>query len=261
MENINLKCAIESSQIQNRLLYNPNRLELQLREKDMYDLDHVYETVRSLQYKGVQVVLHHPMSVRGHSLDILDENSTVSHFYRWTTRELIELCKQLKIKCVIHAHYAFTTSKDINDITIQNTYNEIEKIHKNDPGVLLWENSCYGVFTNQNEELLNKIIKPLGLNMCFDISHSFISLKGNNQKMQEILKEFSPHIQYFHVVDSKGLSHDALPLGEGHIDWKPILPFLENKPFIFEIGLKDFNNCEPMLQSVQFYNNLLKKSK
>ncbi|GAA3328841.1 hypothetical protein GCM10020331_074430 [Ectobacillus funiculus] len=74
----------------------------------------------------------------------------------------------------------------------------------------------------------------MNLPLTIDVSHSFIALQGDNQSLEEHLERF--HIffaSYFHLVDSMGLIHDALPLGTGRIDWRMVKPYVKDKDFIF----------------------------
>ncbi|WP_219621084.1 hypothetical protein [Bacillus sp. UMB0893] len=94
--------------------------------------------------------------------------------------------------------------------------------------------------------------------MAYDISHAFISFKGDNRLLLEQIEKLDSYIQYFHVVDSKGQQHDGLQLGTGKINWEPILPFLMNRPYIYEINLKDITAAVEMYESHLYLLHLSK---
>lgn len=258
MQNVRLKCSIDENQVANRLLYQPEIVELQLVEQDIYRPDKIYETIQKLKQHHIIPYLHHPSKYKGVYLDILSDDNDNKEFYIYSSKVLSEICRQEKVHCVIHAHYSGTVSSILprnreNSVRMRH---EIEKIMAFEHRYFLWENTIEGLFSHKNEYLLEEIITPLQLPLCFDISHSFISLQGNNDKLAEKLHEFAPLNHYFHVVDSLGQDHDSLCLGKGNVNWNLVKPFIDEKPFIFEIGLPNFNDCTPMMESVQFYNNL-----
>ncbi len=75
--------------------------------------------------------------------------------------------------------------------------------------------------------------------------------------MKQVLDNTKEYAKYFHVVDSMGKTHDGLPLGRGRIDWSMVKPYVYNKPFIFEIGLKEpHNDCTPMIESAEYFKRV-----
>jgi sugar phosphate isomerase/epimerase len=258
VKNVRLKAGIEENQIENRLRFNPEIVELHLNEEDLIEKTRLITVIERLQNLGIQVYLHHPMSVGNTYLDILTEDKNVQEYYSSSTKELVEICHKYKIKCVIHAHYSGTVSSDHVDLAFTLKMKEaIEHVQAFGKGVLLWEDTIDGAFSYQNPYLISEIIEPLNLPLVLDTSHSFISLNGSNEKLIQVLKRVKPYVQYAHIVDSKGEIHDNLSLGKGLIEWKRIVPFLKEKPFIFEIGLVDVTDCNEMIQSVTFWNDLI----
>lgn len=255
MNYIRLKSNIQERSLQDRLQYNPEILELHLEESDLDDPAYLISVIQMLKNKGVKPYLHHPMRTKGVVLDILSKDERIQAFYHKSTRQLVEICKQEGIKCVIHAHYAGSESSSGvgRDKTIQ-MRNEIEKILEYGREVLLWEDTIKGIFAYSNPYLIPDLILPLNLPLIVDISHSFIALRGDNEKLIEVMKQTEKYAEYFHVVDSKGQVHDGLVLGKGKIDWERVKPYIHNKPFIFEIALEPpYENCTPMVKSAEYY--------
>lgn len=257
MKYMRIKCGMEESQINERLLREPELLEIQLYEEDMAEPERIVKTVQSLKSKGIKVYLHHPPSYKDDYLDVLTENKEVYEFYLESSRVISEICRQEEIKCVIHAHYSNSKSSELDPKESPRMAKAIEGILKIEPDWFIWEDTIEGLFSAQNELLIQEVVKPLNLPRVIDTSHTFISLKANQKAFKKVFVETAPYTVYFHLVDSYGLEHDSLELGKGLIDWEFVKPFTIDKDFIFEIGLDDYHDSMPMVNSVQFYNQLI----
>lgn len=254
-----LKTALDERQLENRLQYQPEIIEFHLTEETLFGDKRAYleHTIERLQRMGIKVYLHHPMRHGGIPLDIISSIPGIREFYQLSCRILHEICLTHSIKCVVHSHYMESdTSSILTDSNILNVKDEIEAILEYAESSFLWEDSCGGVFSYENDSLFETIIKPLNLNLVQDISHSFISLKGDNQKLLSITKIIAPYVKYLHVVDSQGLHHDSLPLGKGRIDWNSLKPFTVHKDFIFEVSGKNHYDCSAMVESADYYNSI-----
>jgi sugar phosphate isomerase/epimerase len=234
-----------------RLRYKPDIIELHLNEDDLFrdKRKQLENTISLLSNQGIDVYLHHPSKYNGRYLDIIHEQKEDYFYYHLSTRILADICLSHSIKCVIHPHYLQTPASTINKENKDKMVNEINQILSYGKDVFLWENSIYGLFTAQNPNWLEEIVKPLNLPLAYDISHAFISFKGNNRLLLDQLEKLDSYIQYFHVVDSEGQKHDGLQLGAGRINWEPILPFLMSRPYIYEITLKDKTDAYEMYKS------------
>ncbi|RYL89860.1 sugar phosphate isomerase/epimerase [Sporolactobacillus sp. THM7-4] len=201
--------------------------------------------------------MHHPTTYKNKKLDILSTDQEILNYYQWSSERLSEICKQENIHCVVHAHYSKSESSYYTGLS--NTLkmkDRIEKVVQTCGDRFLWENTTSGLFSFANPYILSEIIRPLQLPLCLDISHAFISFQGNNEKLKQLISMIHEYVRYYHVVDSSGIQHDALTLGKGKIDWKSLKPFLVRKDFIFEIGLKDWLDCSPMIQSADYFVKL-----
>ncbi|WP_047154752.1 TIM barrel protein [Aneurinibacillus tyrosinisolvens] len=262
MDYIRLKTALNLTQIEDRLQYNPEIIEFHLIEKNLYETDLLIEQIRLLKSKGIRVYLHHPMTYQGRYLDIISSDQNMREHYDWSCEILSSICKQEKIKCVVHCHYALSESTDYHDSQKRmKTRKKIEKILSICGDSFLWENTIHGIFSSENPYLLSEIVEPLNLPLNIDISHSFISLKGDNNKLKEHLDKFHCFANYFHIVDSMGMIHDSLPLGKGKINWEMVKPYVKDSDFIFEIDLKssNYSDCTPMIQSVNYFKEIESK--
>ena len=259
MKNVRLKTALHPQQIQNRLKYNPEIIEFHLKEENLEEPEQIIKYIQQCKSEGVRVYLHHPTTYKGQYLDIISQNQEIRDYYDWSCKVLASICKQEKIKCIVHCHYVQSESSDYgNRAKRKETRKRIEEILRICDDSFLWEDTVRGIFSAENPFLLSEIVKPLQLPLNIDISHSFIALKGDNDKLQQHLESYHSFAQYYHLVDSNGIHHDALPLGTGRVNWKMVKSYVKDTDFIFEIDLKDSNymDCSPMIESAKYFDSL-----
>jgi sugar phosphate isomerase/epimerase len=68
------------------------------------------------------------------------------------------------------------------------------------------------------EQILD-FIRPLGLNICFDTSHSKLYCNWAHKDFYEQAKMLLPYTRHLHLADAAGLDGEGLQVGEGTIDW------------------------------------------
>ncbi|WP_255570795.1 TIM barrel protein [Cohnella sp. CFH 77786] len=251
-----LKGNLEQSNLDNRLGYDPEILEFYLSDRDLQDPDLIRDRIRQLHHRGVKPYLHHPPVHQGEYLDILSGNPLVRRFYNESCELLARICEEERAKCVVHAHYVHTDS--CRNVTRERTVllrEEIRKVMAYSKEVFVWEDSTEGIFSyGRNPYLIDDLIVPLELPLTVDVSHTFISFGGDNERLRDVLERTSPYAQYYHLVDSAGIEHDSLPLGRGRIDWRMVKPLVLGKDFIFEITLSgDHFDCAPMVDSARYF--------
>ena len=110
MKNIRLKTALHPQQIRNRMKFNPEIMELHLKEEHLYDPEPMIHYIQEFKSKGVRVYLHHPMTYKGQYLDIISQSQEMRDYYDWSCKVLASICKQEKIKCIVHCHYVQSES-------------------------------------------------------------------------------------------------------------------------------------------------------
>lgn len=262
MLKLGLKCSFDPEQLYDRLTYKPDIIELHLLEDDLFGSkrQQLEKTISMLISMGFEVYLHHPVKYRGRYLNMIHPQPEDYLFYHLSARILAEICFNYSIKCVIHPQYLPSDTSRINPENRDHLLKEIKGILAYGKDVFLWENSIYGLFTAENPNWIEDFVQPLRLPLVYDISHAFISFKGDNRLLLAQIKQIDSYIHYFHVVDSKGQKHDGLPLGAGKIEWEPILPYLMTRPYIYEISLQDKTNAAEMYNSHQYLQHLLTQS-
>jgi N-acetylneuraminate synthase len=66
---------------------------------------------------------------------------------------------------------------------------------------------------------IRDFIEPLGLNICFDTSHSKLYCNWAHQDFYEQVRILLPYTRHLHLSDGAGLDGEGLQIGEGTIDW------------------------------------------
>lgn len=257
---LGLKTAIAADQFYDRFVENPDIIEFHLNEEDLFGerRNLLRKRIEQCLKQGIKVFLHHPIRFKGEHLNIINESKIHKTYYRLSTLLLIEMCKEYEIQCVVHPHYSngLVVNSPMFDKLVEKLKENIKFYESISNGCILWENSTLGIFSLENEKLFEDIVKPLNLNICFDVSHAFISFKGSNDKLLKSLEKFKKHIKYFHIVDSEGEVHDSLELGKGLIHWEGVKSYTKNIPYIFEIDLDVINDCSPMVRSYNYFRKI-----
>lgn len=242
--------------------------EFHLNEDDLFgekreELEYWMQYSRN---KGIQVYLHHPPYINGVTLDVMASDSIMASFFELSTRILVDLCEKYDCYTVVHWNYSAFTEKEHEEARLKNQHHKAkldalikrtldvnEQIGK---GRILWENSIAILGTYLNDFLWADMLAQTDIKLTFDISHAFISLKADNDALLKTIDKLQHNIQYFHVVDSMGETHDSLPLGEGLVDFKQLKPYIIKHNYIYEVGLGDFNHCKEMLKSHRVFQSI-----
>jgi len=66
---------------------------------------------------------------------------------------------------------------------------------------------------------IRDFIEPLGLNICFDTSHSKLYCNWAHKDFYDQVRVSLPYIRHLHLSDAAGLDGEGLQIGEGTIDW------------------------------------------
>jgi N-acetylneuraminate synthase len=66
---------------------------------------------------------------------------------------------------------------------------------------------------------IRDFITSLGLNMCFDTSHSKLYCNWAHKDFFEQVAVLLPYIRHLHLADAAGLDGEGMQIGEGTIDW------------------------------------------
>ncbi|MBE0410314.1 MAG: N-acetylneuraminate synthase family protein [Anaerolineales bacterium] len=66
---------------------------------------------------------------------------------------------------------------------------------------------------------IRDFIQPLGLNICFDTSHSKLYCTWAHLNFYEQVAVLLPYVHHLHLSDGAGLDGEGLQIGEGTVDW------------------------------------------
>ena len=79
----------------------------------------------------------------------------------------------------------------------------------------------------------------LGIRMCLDISHSYLTCNHFNLDFFEFVKQVAPYTAHLHLGDAKGVNGEGLQIGQGEIDFVALSEccehFCKDASFIPEI--------------------------
>ena len=96
-------------------------------------------------------------------------------------------------------------------------------------------------------------IAPLGMNICFDTSHSKLYCNWAHIDFFEQVELLLPYIRHLHIADAAGLDGEGLQIGEGTIDWVNFFKILKhyNGTMIPEIWRGHQRHGEGFLIAIQ----------
>jgi N-acetylneuraminate synthase len=66
---------------------------------------------------------------------------------------------------------------------------------------------------------IREFVTSMGLNTCFDTSHSKLYCNWGHVDFYEQVQVLLPYIRHLHLSDGAGLDGEGLQIGEGTIDW------------------------------------------
>ena len=92
------------------------------------------------------------------------------------------------------------------------------------------------VFLNAKD--MKKYCLETGLNVCYDLCHSYLYCNKNNLSVFDELVEIESFVKHFHLSDAEGADGEGLQFGEGDLPFERIIPILnkfEDKSFAIEV--------------------------
>lgn len=264
---LGLKANTSRKQIDERLQYHPSVFEFYTDAHDVTPagLAHLEEVVKYVQSAGIRhIVIHHPMAYDHHHNDVAVSalKDPAGYQFMMTSSEvLIGLAIKLNIQVLIHGGYseekpvidAFGDLKSARKMI----FARLDYFQKIGGEHVMFENSTSPAF-DYGDAGLEKTVIEHGYRLCYDISHGFIVLHGDNDKLVQSIARLAPQTVHYHFVDSMGQHHDSLQLGKGRIDWQRVMQVVNPKATnIYEIDLADQNDSREMRASHQYLTHLI----
>ncbi|MFC6253308.1 sugar phosphate isomerase/epimerase family protein [Secundilactobacillus hailunensis] len=271
MPNLGLKASTSLEQTNERLQYHPSVFEFYTDEHDMTKngLVHLAEMVKYVQSAGVRkIVIHHPMGFDHHHNEVAVSALKDPDGYKFmmgSADALIELAIKLNVQVLIHGGYsdqdavvnAFGDLKTGRKVI----FDRLDYFQQLGGNHVMFENSISPAFDYGDDEIEEAVIAH-HYRLCYDISHGFIVLHGDNDKLVQSIKRLAPQTVHYHFVDSMGEHHDSLQLGKGKIDWQRVMKVVNPKATnIYEIDLADQNDSREMRASHDYLTKLLATEK
>lgn len=252
--NVGLKSCWHKEQIATRLQYKPSMIELYLYDGDLENyLDNIEKTILYLKKKKIEVTIHQPEFYKKIVLTIASTDKKVTETAEKGYEILYQLCKRHRLKGFIMHPYSGNTEKKEVDRVFRKTNKEqfIRNLNKNShwKSKILLENVTEGFF--KTKEDLQYVVKKTGIKLCLDLCHIFM-VYNNNKKIEKVLYDLRKDIKYYHIVDTRGKTHDSLRIGYGEVDFKKIGKYI--KTGIIEVNCKNQVTAEEMLESYKVFH-------
>ena len=257
-------------QINERLQYHPSVFEFYTDEHDMTKngLTHLAEMIKYVQSTGVRdIVIHHPMAYDHHHNEVgvsaLKDPDSYK-FMMGSADALIELAIKLNVQVLIHGGYsdkeavinAFGNLKTARKVI----FARLDYFQNLGGNHDVWKFHLTS-FDYGDEEIEKEVISH-HYRLCYDISHGFIVMHGDNDKLVKSIERLAPQTVHYHFVDSMGEHHDSLQLGKGKIDWQRVMKVVNPKATnIYEIDLADQNDSREMRASHDYLTKLIATEK
>ncbi|MEE8824607.1 xylose isomerase-like TIM barrel [Lentilactobacillus sunkii] len=266
---LGLKASTNQRQIDERLQYHPQVFEFFTTSDDVtpQGLDHLQQMIEYVQKSGVEhIVMHHPMKFNGQHNEVSVNPDTDRKQYQFmmnSSKALIEVAQQSGTQLLIHGGYNQPVSEILGKFGSISAGRKIvlerlDYFKSLGSSNVMFENSISPLFDFGDPQVESEVLKH-HYRLCYDTSHGFIVLHGDNQKLQESMSRLRGQIVHYHFVDSMGQFHDSLTLGKGAIDWQPLKPLVNrNATNIFEINLQDQFDCREMLESYKYLKKVWK---
>ncbi|HEM3588990.1 TPA: sugar phosphate isomerase/epimerase [Streptococcus suis] len=267
MVKLGLKSSANFEQLQSRLKYKPTVFEFHTSEQDFTKegLKVLEEGIQLAKASGVQqIVLHHPMFYKGQMLELVAKPSIHKElvtFIDRSTENLLDLAYLHDCQVLVHGSYEIQTQQFLDDYSslVEATdflWQKLDAFQALGKDKIMFENSISPLFYFGEEEM-DKQIYARNYRLAYDVSHAFIKLQGNQTALEQSLAFLREHIVHYHLVDSMEKEHDSLTLGQGKIDWAPILPLLNpSASSIYEIHLADLLDPKEQLESHSYLEQL-----
>lgn len=260
---LGLKSGTSLRQLNDRLQYKPEVFEFFTTEDDFTKsgLKRLKEAIQLVQTVATsKIILHHPMRYQGEFTELVAPQAIFPELVKFidkSTNDLLQLSFDLNVQTLVHGSYLRHTQKMIDlypslAIARENVFQKLDYFAQLGQQHIMFENSISPIFYF-GEQAEEQAIIDHHYRLAFDTSHCFIKLQGDNERLIRSLKNLLPYIVHYHLVDSMGLKHDSLPLGQGQIDWWRVLPSLNPQATnIYEINLRNNDNCQEQLLSHRY---------
>lgn len=267
---LGLKGSSDKNQYLDRLQYHPDVFEFFTQESDFTKdgLQQLRFAIQDVQNYGVKkIVLHHPMRFQQTIFtELIAPENRCPDLYRFveqSTIDLLQLAFDFDVQVLVHGAYLRQTPKYIAmypsfSAAQDAAFKRMDHFNKMGGEHIMFENSISPIFQFGNYRMEDEILAH-GYRLAFDTSHCFIAEHGDNDKLINSLKHLLKATVHYHLVDSMGIKHDSLILGQGKIDWKRVMPLIsENQKatYIYEINLADPTKAKEQIESHQYLEKL-----
>jgi tRNA G37 N-methylase Trm5 len=240
---IGLKSSIKKKEIDSRLIYRPNIMEIHTFFEDFEkNFTKFKNSISKLIKQGYKVIVHQPFCSE-RNFDMIYCNAFNPIF-----QKMISLIKEFGVELVIHANSYKEDRVDKDQI--YNNIKTFKKYYNN----IYFENGNIGFFSKR-DDILDLIKQTKIKNVCIDTCHLLHFY--NSKKIIGIIKEIQKYCNtYFHLSDFKDNIHGKKLNKDSLINLKEVLPLI-NKGVV-EVKSKDEVKANEMISSYKYLSNFNK---
>src|SRR5690625_4257657 len=126
---LGLKTSIDHKQLFDRIRHQPDIVELHTFDKDYTGnrLINLEKTIEYLKSRGIEVLVHGPLTLSGEAIGGLHFKKKLRAFYHYSATVLSEVAKKFNVNIVIHPNYKRDLRKtyDIPKETLPRDYEAV----------------------------------------------------------------------------------------------------------------------------------------
>lgn len=264
---LGLKASTDPDQIAERLRCRPQVFEFFTTPADVTPagLAHLRAMIAWVQQTTRRIVIHHPMSWHGGHVEIASADAALQAFVEASTTALLQVARDTDTQLLLHGSYnepAARIQAEFGSVAAGRAAVLAQLDHWRDAGGdrIMFENSIAPTFP-YTDPAFNAVLLAHHYRLAYDTSHTFIAAHGSNDVLAASLRQLAPAVVHYHLVDSQGLRHDSLPLGQGKIDWARVWPLLNPQATnIYEITLDDQLDSTAQRESHAYLERIKQKA-
>lgn len=190
-------------------------------------------------------------TIHGPFLDITVHSSD-SLIYKasdYRIRQVCEIALELQTKAII-LHTNFIPNfyePNYRKGWVDRNENYMRKLLEDYPGLQVYMENMFDEEPDCLVSLAERM-KDQRFRICLDLAHAHIS-KTDIAIWQEMCE---PYIEHYHINDNFGKIDEHLPIGEGSISWKNVLPKIKKQASV----LVEVNSLEKYKKSVEYLKKI-----
>lgn len=236
------------TQIKSKIKDKVPILELHMFPEDMNRLDEIEVAVKDL---GMEIVIHPPFYWNGMPSSLSSKDKKVAANMLKMQEMIKNMCARHGWRYIMHPHTRTSLDEKI-DVSEEQLVKNLKKCRDK---LMLLENMPY---PEMDTSVVCRAAETAKVNICIDLAHAYITRKNDEDFYYSLMN--LPKA-YYHISDSNIYRYHfkgphSLPIGEGDIDFKRVVPFICEG--VIEVPSKDEKVGREMIESYHKYTKMMK---